>query len=160
YHTYAAPGVYQAALIATSRAGLPMYGRVVVVARDVNGNVGPSLLVTASTEDASLLTPVTVTAYVQGAPTTTMLPAAEEQWPDLVDASPTVTPTMAGISVTSQHSLGTAGYYQIPVLVQLTAGQAPLAASAPLTVGNIDDSPPSPVVLMDPTPIATVGVAY
>ena len=160
FHAYAQPGVYQAALVATSRAGLPMYGRVVVVVRDPSGGIAPSLLLTASPEDASLLTPITVSAYLQGVDPSAKVVGAEVVWPDLTDASPTVTPTASGITVTSQHSLGTAGIYQVPVLVQLDGAAAPLAASVQVTVGNIDGSPPTPVVLLPPVPTATVGVAY
>ncbi len=160
YHTYGQPGVYQAALIATSRAGMPMYARVVVVARSSGDGLAPSLLVTASPEDASLLTPVTVTAYVEGVDPSTMVTAAEVQWPDLVDASPIVTPTSSGITVTSQHSVGNAGYYDVPVAVQLDGQPQPLVADVQLTVANIDNSMPSPVLLMPASPNATVGVAY
>jgi MYXO-CTERM domain-containing protein len=160
YHTYGQPGVYQAALIATSRAGMPMYGRIVVVVRNPGDALSPSLLVTASPEDASLLTPVTVTAYVQGVDPSTKVLAAEVLWPDLVDASPIVTPTASGISVTSQHSVGAAGYYDVPIALQLDGQPQPLVADVHLTVANIDESMPSPAVLMPPSPNATVGVAY
>ena len=137
-----------------------MYGRVVVVARDAQGGLAPSLLLTASPEDSSLLTPITVSAYVQGVDPSTKVIGAEVVWPDLTDASPTVTPTATGITVTSQHALGSAGIFQVPVLVQLDGAAAPLAASVQVTVGNIDDSPPTPVMVMPPVATATVGVAY
>ena len=97
---------------------------------------------------------------MQGVDPSAKVTGAEVVWPDLTDASPTVTPTATGITVSSQHSLGSAGIYQVPVLVQLDGGAAPLAASVQVTVGNIDDSPPSPVVLTPPVATATVGVAY
>jgi PKD repeat protein len=160
FHTYAQPGVYQAGLFATSRAGMPLYGRVVVVVRDAGGVIGPSLFALASPEDASVLTPVTVTAIVEGVDPATKVLGAEVVWPDLADASPTVTPTASGITVTSSHALGDPGIYGIPVIVQLDGQAAPLQTIVQLTVGNIDDSPPSPVVLLPPSPDATAGVAY
>jgi MYXO-CTERM domain-containing protein len=160
FHTYGQPGVYQAALVATSHAGMPMYARIVVVARNPGDGLSPSLLVNASPEDNSLLTPVTVSAYVEGVDPSTMVTAAEVQWPDLVDASPIVTVTPTGLTLTSQHSVGNPGYYDVPVAVQLDGQPQPLVADVHLTVGNIDDSMPSPVVLMAPSPTATVGVAY
>ena len=93
FHAYAQPGVYQAALLATTRAGLPLYGRVVVVVGGADGALPPSLLLTASPGNASLLTPVTVTAYLEGVAPDAKLAGVEVAWPDFVDASPTVTPT-------------------------------------------------------------------
>jgi MYXO-CTERM domain-containing protein len=161
FHTYGQPGVYQAGLVATSRAGMPMYARIIVeVSNAGEPGLVPSLLLTASPEDESLLTPVTVSAYVLGVDPSTMVTAAAVEWPDLVDASPTVTPTMTGITVSSQHSVGVPGYYDVPVAVQLAGQPQPLVSDIHLTVGNIDGSPPSPVVLAEPSPNATVDVAY
>ncbi len=161
FHVYAAGGVYQAALVATTRAGLPLYGRVVVVVNDPgSGALPPSLLVTASPEDTSLLTPVTVTAYLEGVAPDAKLTSASVAWPDLVDASPTVTPTTSGITVTSQHAIASPGYYQVPVTVQLDGQAMPISATVPVTVGNIDDSAPSPGVLLPPSAVATEGQPY
>jgi PKD repeat protein len=160
FHTYARAGVYQAALVATTRAGLPIYGRVVVVVRDASGAVPPSLLLTVTPEDQSLLTPLTLTAYVEGVPPDAKVVSAEVDWPDLADASPTVTPTAAGITVTSQHALAAPGYYDVPVTVQLASQMDPLVALAHITVANIDDSSPSPIVLAPPAATATAGAPY
>lgn len=67
---------------------------------------------------------------------------------------------MTGITVSSQHSVGVAGSYAVPVAVQLAGQAQPLVSVINFTVGNIDGSPPSPVVLMEPSPNATVDVAY
>jgi MYXO-CTERM domain-containing protein len=160
FHTYAHAGVYQAALVATTRAGLRLDGRTVVVVRDAGGALAPSLLMTVSPQDSSLLTPVTVTAYVLGVAPDAKVTSAEVAWPDLIDASPTVTPTTAGLTVTSQHALATPGSYDVPVTVQLAAQMAPVQATVRVTVANIDDSAPSPVLLTPPSSVATVGVAY
>jgi PKD repeat protein len=160
FHTYAHAGVYQAALVAATRAGLPIHARAIVVVKDASGAVPPSLLVTVSPEDQSLLTPVTVSAYLEGVAPDAKVTSAEVAWPDLVDASPTVTPTTSGITVTSQHALLAAGYYDVPVTVQLASQMDPVVAVAHLTVGNIDDSAPSPIVLAAPAASATVGVLY
>jgi hypothetical protein len=152
--------VYQAALVATTRAGLPMYGRAIVVVKDASGAVAPSLLLTVSPEDQSLLTPITVSAYVQGVAPGAQVTSAEVGWPDLVDASPTVTPTAAGITVTSGHALAQPGYYDVPVTVQLASQMDPLVAIAHITVANIDDSSPSPIVLAPPAATASVGAPY
>jgi MYXO-CTERM domain-containing protein len=160
FHTYAQPGVYQAALVATTQAGMPVRARVIVVVGADGGTLPPSLLLTASPEDASVLTPVTVTAFVEGVAPDTMVVSAEVAWPDLVDASPTVTPTMNGITVTSQLAISDPGSYDVPVTLRLMGRATPLTASLPITVGNIDDSLPSPVLLMAPSATAAVGVPY
>ena len=159
-HTYAHGGVYQAALMATTRAGLPLYARTVVIARDATGALPPSLLLTASPEDASLLTPVTLTAYVQGVAPDAKIMSAEVAWPDSVDASPTLTPTAAGITLTSEHALADAGSYDVPVTITLASQMEPLTASIRVTAANVDGSPPSPVLLAPPAATAAVGVAY
>ncbi len=160
FHTYAHGGVYQAALIASTRAGVPLYARTIVVVRDATGAIPPSLLLAASPEDASLLTPVTVTAYVEGVSPDAMVTSAAVAWPDLVDASPTVTPTTSGLTLTSQHALPTPGSYDVPVTLTLASQMQPLTASVRVTVANIDGSAPSPVLLAPPASTATVGVAY
>jgi PKD repeat protein len=160
FHTYAHAGVYQAALVATTRAGLPLYGRAIVVVKDDSGAVPPSLFVTVTPEDQSLLTPITINAYLQGVAPDAKIASAEVGWPDLADASPTVTPTAAGITVTSQHALGTPGYYDVPVTVLLAGQMDPLVAIAHVTVANIDDSSPSPIVLAAPAATATAGTPY
>ena len=147
--------------MATTHAGLPLYGRVVVVVADPGtGGLAPSLLVTASPEDASLLTPGTVSAFLEGVAPAAKLTGVEVDWPDLIDASPTVTPTSSGITVTSQHAVAEPGYYDVPVTVQLDGQPAPLTATVHLTVGNIDGSPPSPVVVMAPASATLAGRPY
>ncbi|MGZ3425990.1 MAG: PKD domain-containing protein [Polyangia bacterium] len=160
FHTYAQPGIYQAALLATTQAGMPLRARLVVVVGANGGMLPPSLLLTASPEDASVLTPVTVSAFVEGVAPDAMIASAEVVWPDLVDASPTLTPTMAGITVTSQHAIAQPGSYDVAVTVHVMGQTAALTASLPITVGNIDDSSPSPAVLMAPSSTAVVGVPY
>jgi MYXO-CTERM domain-containing protein len=160
FHAYAQPGIYQAALVATTRAGMPLYGRAIVVARDVGGALPPSLLVAASPEDTSLLSPVTVTAYVEGVAPDAKITSATVAWPDFIDASPTLTPTSAGLTLTSEHAVAAPGYYDLPVTVQLAAAPAPLVGSVHLTVANVDGSSPSPVLLTPPASTATAGVAY
>jgi len=160
FHAYAQPGIYQAALVAVSRAGMPMYARSVVVVRDGSGALPPSLLLTASPEDASLLTPVTVTAYVEGVSSDDKVVSAEVAWPDFDDASPTVTPTSAGLTLTSQHAVAQPGSYAVPVTITLGSQMAPLTATVRLTVANIDGSSPSPVLLVPPSATATVGTPY
>ncbi|HEX9105314.1 MAG TPA: MYXO-CTERM sorting domain-containing protein, partial [Polyangia bacterium] len=115
---------------------------------------------TVSPEDASLLTPVTVSAYVEGVAAGDKITSAEVAWPDLADASPTVTPTAAGITLTSQHALATPGAYDVPVTLALASQMTPLAATVRVTVANIDGSSPSPVLLAAPSSTATAGVAY
>jgi MYXO-CTERM domain-containing protein len=160
FHAYAQPGIYQAMLVATTRAGMPLYGRAIVVARDVGGALPPSLLVAASPEDTSLLSPVTVTAYVEGVAPDAKITSATVAWPDFIDASPTLTPTSAGLTLTSEHAVAAPGYYDLPVTVQLAAAPAPLVGSVHLTVANVDGSSPSPVLLTPPASTATAGVAY
>src|SRR3954470_4248410 len=48
FHTYKHAGVYQATLMAATRAGMPLYARTIVIVRDAGGAVAPSLLVTVS----------------------------------------------------------------------------------------------------------------
>ena len=160
FHTYARAGVYQAALAAVTRAGMPTWARTVVVVRDAAGALPPSLLLTASPEDASLLSPVTVTAYVEGVTPDDKVTSAEVAWPDFADASPTVTPTTSGITVTSQHALAAAGSYAVPVTVVLASQMEPLTATVRVTVANIDGSSPSPALLAAPAATATVGQPY
>lgn len=160
FHAYARGGVYQAALVAVTRAGIPLYARAVVVVRDASGAIPPSLLVTASPEGASLLTPVTVTAYLEGVTPDGKVTSAEVAWPDFADASPTVTPTTSGITLTSEHALAQPGAYDVPVTVVLASQTAPLTATVRLTVANIDGSAPSPVLLAAPSSRASVGAAY
>ena len=160
FHGYAQPGAYQAMFVATTRAGLPLYARTVVLVRDANGAVPPSLLVTASPEDASPLTPVTVTARIEGVTPGSQVTSAVVGWPDVVDAAPTVTPTMAGVTVTSQHGVASPGVYAVPVAVQLAGLAAPLLTTIHVTVANIDGTAPSPVVLAAPSSVALVGEAY
>ncbi len=160
FHTYAHAGVYQAALVAVTRAGMATWARTVVVVRDAAGALTPSLLVTASPEDASLLTPVTVTAYVEGVTAGDKVTSAEVAWPDFVDASPTVTPTASGITVTSAHAQATAGSYEVPITVTLASQMAPLTATVRLSVANVDGSAPSPALLAAPAATATAGQAY
>ncbi|HEX6837566.1 MAG TPA: PKD domain-containing protein [Polyangia bacterium] len=160
FHAYAQGGIYQAALVAVTRAGMPLYARAVVVVRDASGAVPPSLLLTASPEDASVLTPVTLTAYVEGVTPDAKVTSAEVTWPDFSDASPTVTPTTSGLTLTSQHALTAPGSYDVPVTIVLASQMTPLSATARLTVANIDGSAPSPVLLAAPAPTATVGAAY
>ena len=147
-------------LTAATRAGMPLYARAIVIVHDAGGAIPPSLLVTVSPEDQSLLTPITLSAFVQGVAPDAKVTSAEVAWPDLVDASPTVTPTSSGITVTSQHALSTPGYYDVPVTVQLASQMDPLVAIAHVTVANIDDSSPSPIVLAPPAATATAGASY
>lgn len=160
FHAYAQPGVYQAALLAATHTGMPLYGRTIVVVRDAGGALPPSLLVTATPEDDTLLSPVTVTAYVEGVAPDAKVASAEVAWPDFVDASPVLTPTAAGITVTSRHAVATPGSYALPVTVQLAGQMAPLVGQVRLTVANIDATSPSPVLLAAPSSAASVGVAY
>jgi len=162
FHAYARPGLYQAALLATSRAGLVVFARVLVVVPDAanGGALAPSLLLMATPEDASLLTPVTISARVEGVAPDAQVVSAHVAWPDLDDAAPTVTPTMSGITVTSQHGFTEAGYYDVPVTVQLAGQAAALTAVAHVMVANPDGSNPSPILLMVPSPQAEVDVAY
>ena len=160
FHTYAHAGVYQAALVAATQSGMPLYARTIVIVHDPTGAVPPSLLMTASPEDASLLTPITLTAYLEGVAPDAKVASAEVDWPDLIDASPTLTPTATGITLTSQHALATAGSWQVPVVVTLASQMEPLTATIRVTSANVDGTPPSPALLASPSPGATVGVAY
>ncbi len=158
-HKYAQPGLYQAMLVATTKSGLPAYGRVVVLVGDASAPA-PSLLVAVTPEDASELSPLVLTAYLEGVAPSTKVTSAVVAWPDLEDASPTVTPAPAGITVTSQHALPQPGYFDVAVTVQLDGRPQPLTAVAHVTVANIDGSAPSPVVLMEPVGAAQAGVPY
>jgi MYXO-CTERM domain-containing protein len=85
---------------------------------------------------------------------------AEVAWPDLDDASPTVTQTAAGLVVSSDHGFAVPGYYDVPVTVQLAGQAAPVAAVAHVVVANLDGTPPSPVLLAPPSAEAIIGVPY
>jgi hypothetical protein len=158
-HMYPAPGVYQAMLVVTSRAGLTAWGRTLVAVTDAGGAVGPSLLVAVSPQDASALTPVRVTARVEGA-AGVMVMRADVAWPDIDDASPMVTDTAAGVQISSEHGFAAPGYYDVPVTVLLAGQTTPLTAVAHVVVAGFDGSPPSPAVWMVPSREATVGKAY
>jgi MYXO-CTERM domain-containing protein len=161
FHAYKRPGVYQAAFVASSRAGLAAFARVLVVVPDpAGGGLPPSLIVAATPEDASVLTPVTVTAFVEGVAPDATVASAEVAWPDFDDAAPVVTPTTAGITVSSQHGFTEPGYYDVPVRVQLKGQTEPLAAVAHVMVAMADGSPPSPVMLMAPSAHAGVDAPY
>ena len=155
FHTYARPGIYQALLVVTSRAGMASFARSLVAP----GALGPSLLVAVSPEDATPLTPLRLSAYVEGASGAKVL-SAEVAWPDLDDAAPAVTPTMNGITVSSDHGFATPGYYDVPVTVRLDGQPTPLVGVAHVTVARIDGSSPSPVLLMAPSGEAAVGKPY
>lgn len=156
-HRYARAGVYQPSLTVATRNGMVAFARQIIVA---GGSLGPSLLVAAMPADAVPLTPVTVTAWMEGAPAGAKAVRAEVVWPDLDDAAPAVTPTAAGMTVTSSHSFDTPGYYDVPISLLLDGQTAPLTATAHVMVARPDGAPPSPALLAAPSSRAMAGVAY
>ena len=143
-------------------SGLPLYGRVIVVVRAPAAWSAPSLLATGVAggrvaADAGDRDRASSRACD---PTTKVLGAAV-QWPDLVDASPTVTPT-----ATRHHGDLEPRVSAIPASTtsrcscSSTGRRRRSVRPCTLTVGNIDGSAPSPVVLVAPSADATVGEAY
>jgi MYXO-CTERM domain-containing protein len=158
-HHYGRAGVYQVTLVATTQLGLLAFARQIVVAGG-GGALAPSLLVAATPADGLPLTPVTVTAWLEGAPAGAKVMSADVAWPDVDDAAPAVTPTAAGLTVTSSHGFEAAGYYDVPVSVTLMGQSDPLTAVAHVMVARPDGSPPSPVLLMEPSSTAAAGKPY
>lgn len=158
FHTYAVPGLYQAQLLATTQSGMMAFVRV-IVAVSPDGKLAPSLLAAAGPGDVAVGAPITVTGYVLGVGGAKVT-AAVVAWPGLVDAAPAVTPTMAGYTVTSQHSFTTPGYYDVPVAVQLAGSMQTLVATAHIMVAEPAGGDPSPLVLLPPSSAAAEGAPY
>lgn len=156
-HRYARGAVYQVMLVATTRLGLWAFARQIVVVGS-GGAVGPSLLVAASAADGLPLAPVMVTAWLEGAPVGAKVVSAAVAWPDVADAAPAVTPTAAGLTVSSSHGFDAPGFYDVPVTVNLDSGT--LSSAAHLMVARPDGAPPSPALLMAPSATAQVGQPY
>ncbi|HEX4456825.1 MAG TPA: PKD domain-containing protein, partial [Polyangia bacterium] len=160
-HAYANAGVYQAALLSTSRSGMTAEARVLVAIAAPDGSLPPSLLVGMTPPDGLPLTPVQLVAYVDAATAPTVV-SAHVDWPGLVDAAPAVTTESTGVVVRSSYVFPAPGRYDVPVTVTVV-GQT-LTATGHVTVGqpsvNGGVDAPSPSLVAAPATSATVGQAY
>ncbi len=161
-HAYAHPGLYQAALLSTSRSGMTAAARLLVAVNAADGSPAPSLLVAVTPPDSPPLTQVQLVAYIAAAAAPSVV-SAHVDWPGLVDAAPAVTTEATGVVVRSSYAFAASGRYDVPITVAL-AGQT-LTATGHVTVGepsvNIAGvDAPSPSLLAAPSTTATVGQAY
>lgn len=156
-HAYAQAGVYQAALLSTTRSGLVASARVLVALPAADGSLPPSLLVGITPAEQPPGTPLQLQAFVAATAAPTV-ESAHVDWPGLEDAAPTVTMTATGVLVSSPFSFATPGRYDVPVTVALQ-GLPPLTATGHVTV--VDGiRAPSPALLAPPSASATVGQPY
>ena len=161
-HAYAHAGLYQAALLSTTRSGMTAAARLLVAVDAADGSLPPSLLVAVTPPDSPPLTQVQLVAYLAAATAPTVM-SAHVDWPGLVDAAPAVTTEATGVVVRSSYAFPSSGRYDVPITVTL-AGQT-LTATGHVTVGepsvNIAGvDAPSPSLLAAPATTATVGQAY